>query len=87
MNSEGSKQLQELQEKADNLDIHEKIKLVEHVLSSTGLQVTVGGCQSFSAEVMFYIQHQSLDNLQGIFDALASKFKKESNDSDSNSKT
>ncbi|MGF1488752.1 MAG: hypothetical protein ACFBSE_16830 [Prochloraceae cyanobacterium] len=84
MSLEQSKQLEELKEKVDNLNIQDKMTLVEHILSTTGIQVTVGGCQSFSAEVMFYIQNQSLENLQGIFDALASKFNKESKNSDSN---
>jgi len=66
--------LQKLKEEFDDLSIEERIEIIEHALKNSNLSVTFGASQSVKADVVFYFQNQTIEQLGPIFEALATRF-------------
>ena len=73
--------MERLKEEIEKLPLEDKARLVQEVLSSSGLQVVMGGGNFISADVVLQIQNGSAEQLAGIFRALASRVKNEKNES------
>jgi hypothetical protein len=63
--------IKQLKQEIDELPVEDKVKLVQEVLSSSGLQVVMGGGNFFSAEIVLQIQQGDSDQIAEILKALA----------------
>ena len=68
--------LKEIKAQIDHLSIEEKIRLVQDILSGSGLQVVMGGGNFISAEIVLQIQSGSID-IERVLDAAANRIAKE----------
>ena len=68
--------IKQLKEEIDRLPIEEKVRLIQEVLTTNGLQVVMGGGNFISAEIVLQIQSGDVD-LEKIFQAAANRISRE----------
>jgi len=73
---EANNGLKQIRDQIDELSVDEKIRLVQDILSGSGLQVVMGGGNFISAEIVLQIQSGSID-IERVLDAAANRIAKE----------
>lgn len=76
MENNQNSRVRQLKEEINNLPIEEKVRLVQEILTSNGMQVVMGGGNFISAEIVLQIQSGDVD-LDKVFKAAANRISRE----------
>jgi hypothetical protein len=74
--AESENGLKQIKAQIEQLPVEEKIRLVQDLLSGSGLQVVMGGGNFISAEIVLQIQSGSVE-IERVLDAAANRIAKE----------